>query len=67
MFQIDRMSGQVTVGLGKTVSPSGDSEETAARVPGIVLARNGDDFAVTIKATDPSGLFCHGCYDDHSG
>ena len=58
VFQIDRETGQVTVGLGKTVSPSGDTEETPARVPGIVLASSEEnDFTVTIKATDPSGLF----------
>ena len=55
VFQIDRMTGQVTVGLGKTVGPNGDSGETAARVPGIVLAPSGNEFTVTIKATDPSG------------
>ena len=56
VFQINRMTGQVTVGLGKTVSPESDSEETVARVPGIQLAPSGNEFTVTIKATDPSGL-----------
>ena len=55
LFQIDWMTGQVTVGLGKTVHPAVVTpSETAARVPGIVLARSGDGFTVTIKATDPS-------------
>ena len=50
VFQIDRMTGQVTVGLGKTVNPNSDAmneEDTETR--------DGDTFTVTIKATDPSG------------
>ena len=48
VFQIDRMTGQVTVGLGKTVSPAGDTLE-----PDSVTKQA--SFTVTIKATDPSG------------
>ena len=48
VFQIDRMTGQVTVGLGKTVSPAGDNAEPAS-------VTKQDSFMVTIKATDPSG------------
>ena len=50
LFQIDRMTGQVTVGLGQKVNPSSD---TASEVPSL---GKGDSFMVTIKATDPSGL-----------
>ena len=50
VFQIDRMTGQVTVGLGKTVSPAGDTDEPDS-------VTKADSFMVTIKATDPSGLF----------
>ena len=49
VFQIDRATGQVTVGLGKTVSPAADSGEPASTT-------KSDTFVVTIKATDPSGL-----------
>ena len=49
VFQIDRMTGQVSVGLGKKVSPVGDTDE-----PDAVVKKN--SFMVTIKATDPSGL-----------
>ena len=49
-FQIDRETGQVTVGLGKTVHPSSDSGETASAA--VVV---GDSFTFTITATDPSG------------
>ena len=49
VFQIDRRTGQVSVGLGKKVSPAGDNGE-----PDTVVKR--DSFMVTIKATDPSGL-----------
>ena len=48
VFQIDRRTGQVTVGLGKTVSPAGDTDE-----PDSVTKQA--TFTVTIKATDPSG------------
>ena len=48
VFQIDRKTGQVTVGLGKIVSPSADSSE-----PDTVTKQ--DTFTVTIKATDPHG------------
>ena len=51
VFQIDRMTGQVTVGLGKTVNPNSDSTNEAD-----TETRNDDEFTVTIKATDPSGL-----------
>ena len=50
LFQIDRMTGQVTVGLGQKVNPTSDS---ASEVP--ALGKD-DSFTVTIKATDPSGL-----------
>ena len=50
VFQIDRETGQVTVGLGKTVHPANDRGETAT---GVEL---GDTFTFTITATDPSGL-----------
>ena len=53
VFQIDRMTGQVTVGLGKTVHPASDTGETAS---GSVVAEDANGFTVTIKATDPSGL-----------
>ena len=49
LFQIDRMTGQVTVGLGRQVNPDSDS---ANEVP--ALGKD-DSFTVTIKATDPSG------------
>ena len=52
VFQIDRMTGQVTVGLGKTVHPDSDSGETGS--DSVVVAR-ANGFTVTIKATDPSG------------
>ena len=48
LFQIDRVSGQVTVGLGQKVNPISDG---ANDVPGL---GKGDSFTVTIKATDPS-------------
>ena len=48
VFQIDRKTGQVTVGLGKKVSPELDMGE-----PDTV--EKSDEFTVTIKATDPSG------------
>ena len=51
VFQIDRMTGQVTVGLGKTVHPASDAGETAS---GSVVVSGEDGFTVTIKATDPS-------------
>ena len=50
VFQIDRMTGQVTVGLGKTVNPSSDAMNEAD-----TETRGDDTFTVTIKATDPSG------------
>ena len=49
LFQIDRMTGQVTVGLGRKVNPASD---TASQVPTL---GKGNSFTVTIKATDPSG------------
>ena len=49
VFQIDRETGQVTVGLGKTVSPAGDTGELDS-------VTKADGFTVTIRATDPSGL-----------
>ena len=49
VFQIDRMTGQVTVGLGQQVNPTSDS---ASEVPTL---GKGNSFTVTIKATDPSG------------
>ena len=49
VFQIDRMTGQVSVGLGKMISPASDTEE-----PATVVKQN--SFMVTVKATDPSGL-----------
>ena len=51
VFQVDRETGQVTVGLGKTVHPTSDTGETASAA--IV---KGDSFTFTITATDPSGL-----------
>ena len=48
LFQIDRMTGQVTVGLGQKVNPMSDM---ASQVPTL---GKGDSFTVTIKATDPS-------------
>ena len=53
VFQIDRATGQVTVGLGKTVHPTTDTGETASAETGVV---KGDSFTFTITATDPSGL-----------
>ena len=50
VFQIDRMTGQVTVGLGQKVNPTSDDN---SNVPSLGKA---DSFMVTIKATDPSGL-----------
>ena len=50
VFQIDRMTGQVTIGLGKTVNPNSDATNEAD-----TETRNDDEFTVTIKATDPSG------------
>ena len=49
LFQIDRMTGQVTVGLGQKVNPASDED---SEVPAL---GKGDTFTVTIKATDPSG------------
>ena len=49
LFQIDRMTGQVTVGLGQKVNPASDDD---SNVPSLGKA---DRFTVTIKATDPSG------------
>ena len=49
LFQIDRMTGQVTVGLGQKVNPTSDA---ATEVPAL---GKGNSFTVTIKATDPSG------------
>ena len=49
LFQIDRMTGQVTVGLGQKVNPASD---IASEVPTL---GKGVSFTVTIKATDPSG------------
>ena len=46
VFQIDRKTGQVTVGLGKTVNPASDDHNS---VVGISRA----SFTVTIRATDP--------------
>ena len=51
VFQINRETGQVTVGLGKTVHPTSDTGETASDTVAL-----GDSFAFTITATDPSGL-----------
>ena len=51
VFQIDRETGQVTVGLGKTVHPTSDTGEAAS--PTVVV---GNSFTFTITATDPSGL-----------
>ena len=51
VFQIDRATGQVTVGIGKTVHPTSDTGETASAA--VVV---GDSFTFTITATDPSGL-----------
>ena len=48
VFQIDRKTGQVTVGLGKTVNPASDDHTS---VVGISQA----SFTVTIRATDPHG------------
>ena len=48
VFQIDRRTGQVTVGLGKTVSPAGDTAEPTS-------VTKQATFTVTITATDPSG------------
>ena len=48
LFQIDRMTGQVTVGLGQKVNPASDSADD---VPAL---GKGVSFTVTIKATDPS-------------
>ena len=50
LFQIDRMTGQVTVGLGQKVNPTSD---ISSEVPTL---GKGDSFTVTIKATDPSSL-----------
>ena len=50
VFQIDRMTGQVTVGLGKTVHPVSDDGETA---DDSVVVSDANGFTVTIKATDP--------------
>ena len=49
LFQIDRMTGQVTVGLDQQVNPDSDTD---TNVPTL---GKGDSFTVTIKATDPSG------------
>ena len=51
VFQIDRETGQVTVGLGKTVHPASDTGETAS-----AAIAKGDSFTFTITATDPFGL-----------
>ncbi|MCY3886915.1 MAG: cadherin domain-containing protein [Chloroflexi bacterium] len=51
VFQIDRATGQVSVGLGKTVHPTSDTGETASATVAL-----GDSFTFTITATDPSGL-----------
>ena len=51
VFQIDRMTGQVTVGLGKTVHPASDDGETDSDS---VVVSDANGFTVTIKATDPS-------------
>ena len=48
VFQIDRATGQVTVGLGKTVSPAGDTGEPAA-------VTKQATFTVIVKATDSHG------------
>ena len=48
VFQIDRATGQVTVGLGKTVSPAGDTSEPAS-------VTKQATFTVVIKATDSHG------------
>ena len=50
VFQIDRATGQVSVGLDKTVHPTSDTGETASAA--VVI---GDRFTFTIIATDPSG------------
>ena len=47
LFQIDRVTGQVTVGLGQKVNPTSDGD---SNVPSLGKA---DSFTVTIKATDP--------------
>ena len=49
VFRINRMTGQVMVGLKQKVNPASD---TATQVPTV---GKGDRFTVTIKATDPSG------------
>ena len=48
LFQINRVTGQVTVGLGQKVNPTSDTD---SNVPSLGKA---DSFTVTIKATDPS-------------
>ena len=50
VFQINRMTGEVTVGLGKTVNPTNDATNAPT-----TETRADDDFVVVIKATDPSG------------
>ena len=47
LFQIDRVTGQVTVGLGQKVNPTSDSNTNVPELG------KGDSFTVTIKATDP--------------
>ena len=60
VFQIDRETGQVTVGLGKKVSPIEDDQDTVARDPGDrAWSPAGMTFTVTIKATDPGGVVRH--------
>ena len=49
VFRINRMTGQVTVGLTQQVNPTSDDAE---QVP---MVGKGDSFTVTIMATDPSG------------
>ena len=50
VFRINRMTGQVVVGLKQKVNPDSDD---ATQVPTV---GKGDSFTVTVKATDPSGL-----------
>ena len=66
VFQIDRKTGQLTVGLGNTVSPVSDTGETG--VPGIQLAPNPDnELHCHHQGHRPVGVVRHGRYDDHGG
>ena len=48
LLQIDRETGQVMVGLGKTVNPISDAGQTP-------ITDHRDTYEVTVKATDPHG------------